>query len=748
MRWLDAGSRMIDMKQSGDRGPVSQRTGGWTWTSRRVRLIAFSLAVLARAGGVASAASYYVATDGVNSNPGTLSQPFATLENAARTATSGDIVYVRGGTYYRTSTLALSSAQNGVTFRNYPGETPILVGGLPITNWSTYSGNILRADVSGQGYSGVHFGQLFANGARQILARTPNYNGIGTNSYYFVSSSGSQSTFTTAGNLGSPTNQTELSVSVFPQWDYWNDIVPVSSISGSTVNLNGTTDYAMQTGDRFFIQGSLNYLDVAGEWYLDSNNKWLYFYPSNSIASLTVTAPMVNNFVNIGVGAQNITWQGFTMQGCDGSAITLTNTTNCLIAANTIHDVGNYNEGGIRVHGGFTNAIVGNDISYVGRDGILIKGGNAGSTLTPANNYADNNYIHDTGVYYKEGGGIKLTGLAGPGNGSSYGSWDSYDCVGNRASRNTIFNCPSFGIYFWGQNLLIQSNHVYNCMLETDDGGCIYTEGFAWRGVWGCRVENNYVHDAVSYGYLQGSGTYGTPSMGAGIYIDNYANGVTVNSNIIAFNHWTGVLINGGDECGVTNNVLFQNQPLATASSSYGSLMLDNNSASHSDGFGSYSWPFPGFTSPGPSTYCYSNSFYHNAAINTNGPNVTFVEWLLPGTGTYQDYDDYYTSGNYHDTAGDGTFYWYPIPQTFVQWQASSGLDAHSVFADPLIQAQSDFSFAVNSGALSLGIQSLSTNMAGVYNDVLRASWPAGQAAGGLSLSSSPPSPPEHLHTL
>ena len=47
----------------------------------------------------ARANDYYVAPTGSDTNPGTLEQPFATLQQGARVAMPGDTVYLRGGTY-------------------------------------------------------------------------------------------------------------------------------------------------------------------------------------------------------------------------------------------------------------------------------------------------------------------------------------------------------------------------------------------------------------------------------------------------------------------------------------------------------------------------------------------------------------------------------------------------------------------------------------------------------------------------
>ena len=43
---------------------------------------------------------YYVSPSGNDSNPGTFSLPWKTINKAARSVIPGDIVYIRGGTYY------------------------------------------------------------------------------------------------------------------------------------------------------------------------------------------------------------------------------------------------------------------------------------------------------------------------------------------------------------------------------------------------------------------------------------------------------------------------------------------------------------------------------------------------------------------------------------------------------------------------------------------------------------------------
>src|SRR5262249_14245270 len=58
------------------------------------------------------AASYYVAPNGLDSNPGTLEKPFQTVQKAAIVATAGDTVYLRAGTYRETIVPAHSGKVN------------------------------------------------------------------------------------------------------------------------------------------------------------------------------------------------------------------------------------------------------------------------------------------------------------------------------------------------------------------------------------------------------------------------------------------------------------------------------------------------------------------------------------------------------------------------------------------------------------------------------------------------------------
>lgn len=72
--------------------------------------------------------AYYVSTIGNDANPGTLSQPWRTIQKAANTVVAGDTVYIRGGTYNEKVTLQNKhgTSSEWITFMPYNNENVIV----------------------------------------------------------------------------------------------------------------------------------------------------------------------------------------------------------------------------------------------------------------------------------------------------------------------------------------------------------------------------------------------------------------------------------------------------------------------------------------------------------------------------------------------------------------------------------------------------------------------------------------------
>ena len=88
------------------------------------RLLTSSMAMFLIFSADSLASTYYVATQGSDNNPGSIFQPFKTIQKAANLVAAGDTVMVRQG-FYRAVILRNinGTATNPIVFMSYPGET-------------------------------------------------------------------------------------------------------------------------------------------------------------------------------------------------------------------------------------------------------------------------------------------------------------------------------------------------------------------------------------------------------------------------------------------------------------------------------------------------------------------------------------------------------------------------------------------------------------------------------------------------
>ncbi len=101
--------------------------------------------------------AFYVSTTGSDSNPGTVTSPWRTIQHASNSVQAGDTVYVRGGVYNESVNISASgSAIAGpITFQTFPGESAIVDGTGLVPSTSSTQGliNITnRSYISIQGF--------------------------------------------------------------------------------------------------------------------------------------------------------------------------------------------------------------------------------------------------------------------------------------------------------------------------------------------------------------------------------------------------------------------------------------------------------------------------------------------------------------------------------------------------------------------------------------------------------------------
>jgi parallel beta-helix repeat protein len=84
----------------------------------------------------AQAGTYYVSTGGSDSNNGTsVGTAFLKIQKCINTMVAGDTCFVRGGTYSESVTInKQGNSVSSITLKNYQNETPIISGGITLTN--------------------------------------------------------------------------------------------------------------------------------------------------------------------------------------------------------------------------------------------------------------------------------------------------------------------------------------------------------------------------------------------------------------------------------------------------------------------------------------------------------------------------------------------------------------------------------------------------------------------------------------
>jgi pectate lyase len=103
--------------------------------SGKILTLLLLLFVMQTASCFSATMTWYVATNGIDSNTGMSNSPFATITRAQTAASSGDTVYLRGGTYYLNNSnftvtnnpwaIVNNITKSGVSYIAYPGELPV-----------------------------------------------------------------------------------------------------------------------------------------------------------------------------------------------------------------------------------------------------------------------------------------------------------------------------------------------------------------------------------------------------------------------------------------------------------------------------------------------------------------------------------------------------------------------------------------------------------------------------------------------
>ena len=509
----------------------------------------------------------YVAPNGNDANPGTLSQPFATVNQAlaanraAGAVAGGTAIELAAGRYPLASTIALTSADSGsgpdapLSIRaTTPGTAVIsgskrLTGFTAVTNTSILArlpaeaqGKVMQCSLSALGIT--DFGSiqeqpmvnLSVNGVPQTLARWPNsgfvriggmvdggnidHNNPSLNRpQIFNWSSDRASRWTTAPDVW-------IQGYLATNWLYGSVAIGSIDPQARTITtawcynrLSGWPD--ISSGNPYSVFNLLEEIDQPGEWYLDRTSGMLYWYPSADPGTAVVDFSMLSGSMLTATNASHVRIEGLVFENSRGTGVELESSSNCLIAGCTVRNLSGI---GVRISGGQQNSMIGCDLHDLEQAACHLSGGD-GNTLTPGNHLLANCRFRNFGRISRSAG-ISLNG------------------VGHRITHCVFEDCPSSAIGFGGFNFLVEYNEFRNCCTEIDDYGVIYAWGNpTWRGnIW--RF-NKFSHCGGGYtqGWLQNR-FFGTSAF----RFDDAVSGQTVYGNVFThFDLW-------GQSAGVMGN--------------------------------------------------------------------------------------------------------------------------------------------------------------------------------------------------
>ena len=504
-------------------------------------------------GGPAAATNYYVSTTGSDSNAGTLASPFLTIQKAATIATAGSNVYVRGGTYRETVTMAKSgSALSPISFQPYNNEQVTVTGLNTVSGgWSTYSGSTYQNTTPT--YQNTTVGatsQLFVNGNMMIEARSTNsgylnplrrtYNTVGTVS--IQSPSTGPSTISSS-SLNNPSDGTwnGAKMAVLGGYGWVTNTESITSQTGNTVSFgthfSNNCAYEPTAGNKFYLYGSTAAVDSAKEYYYDGTAQKLYL--NSAVNPNTQTVEVRKRELGFDLGSQSyISVSGFRFKAANVNVAGNHNTiNNCQILYPTpFNDDGHWTRNGGVTISGNNNTVSNSEIGYSWTSGLTVSG---------SSNTVSNNVVHDVNWFGSDSSAIDISG------------WNNDTATSNNTvTQNTMYNTGRSGlVHRYATGAAITHNDISRYgALTSDLGGtyCYETDGS------GTSLAYNKIHDTRSFGacgvYMDGGssnfsihhnvfsqGSNGAGSIGAGVVLNYPAN---INMNVYNNTAWN--VVNSG----------------------------------------------------------------------------------------------------------------------------------------------------------------------------------------------------------
>jgi parallel beta-helix repeat protein len=325
------------------------------------------------------------------------------------------------------------------------------------------------------------------------------------------------------------------------------------------------TDTTDEWGGRivgYYAYNLLEEIDMPGEYFIDRENAILYLYPPVNFESSDIALSSLEKPLIAIENTSNIHFSGITFENARGMGIYLEGSNNIQFENCTFRNLGTvaamfgkgvsgadypiheftgflksrtignlkahvYENTGFHNNAGTDCGLVNCSIYNTGTGAVILSGGNR-ADLTPGNNYVNNCEMYD------------------------FNRWNKTYCAGVTlyGVENSIKNCyihhaPHQGIAIFGNEHLIEKNHLEKLVMDVHDNGAIYIgRNPSERGN---IIRHNYFSEMGQEGFKN-----------CAIHLDDGASGTLVDGNIFykaSKFDFGDILINGGNDNIIRNNV-------------------------------------------------------------------------------------------------------------------------------------------------------------------------------------------------
>jgi hypothetical protein len=460
-----------------------------------------------------SQTTFFVSPNGNDSDPGTITKPFTSINRArleARKTSGRVVIYLLEGTYYLSQPIVFTSEDSrkeseSLLITNFENQKVTVSGGAALNlKWEQYGKGICRARVE----QDLIFDELFVNGQLQRMARYPNYNPaarfLGGTAADAISKERSSGWKAPEGGYVHALHRAE--------WGDFHYFITGRTDSGELVLEGGwQNNRRMGMHPKYrFVENIFEELDTVNEWFYNKSTKFLYYFPpagqdpgkakfeTPQIAHLfEFKGSETNQVRNINIAGLMLTQTLRTfMQNKEpllrsdwtiyrGGAVVYEGAVNCAIKNCSLVNLGgnaiffnNFNRN-CEVSGCQISDIGASAICFVGDPNAVRSPSFEYNKFVPfsqidtvpgpkTNNYPAGCKVYDNlmfnlGLTEKQSAGVELS-----------------MCQSIVVSHNTIYDVPRAGINIsegtWGGHI-IEYNDVFNTVKETGDHGSFNSWG-------------------------------------------------------------------------------------------------------------------------------------------------------------------------------------------------------------------------------------------------------------------------------